>query len=126
MKGLRLTARSLLAALLLAALSACPVGIALYTDYTFLHDGKTYVVQDFSFDGTQNVTLYEVVDGERKHRGFVDEEDLSFNDLRTKPIPEEKGHKRTIMIVIQQGEQQGEPTTRHQESLRHPIDALGE
>ena len=110
---------------MLVALSACIGGTAAYTDYTFVHNGKTYVVQDFSFGPTQNVTLFEVVDGERKFVGFVDGDGISIHSLRTKPIPEEEGHRRTIMTVMQQGEQQGEPTTRYQESIRQFPDFFG-
>ena len=58
-------------ALVLLTLTACSMtGYARTKETTYLMNGKTYVLQEFTFQKEHNLTLFEVVDGERSFTAF--------------------------------------------------------
>lgn len=85
------------------------------TAYKF--GGKIFHVEDFTEevaddDIDRTVTMWQVVDGERRFVGFytADETPPEEDD-----IPAEGGHKRTILTVVQQGQNLGVVSTTKRE-----------
>lgn len=103
--------------LVLLMLASCIATTARTTETTYLLDGKTYVLQEFTHSGTHNFTLLEVVNGERKFTALYDMGEGAAISVFNDPIPEDAGHLTTIMTVAQTGTQQGETVKIHQRSI---------
>lgn len=100
--------------ILLASCSTAAVFTARTTTTTYEYEGKTYEIQELRSKDVHNVTMYEIVDGERKFSGFytVDPDGAK---------PEEEGHARNISTVIREGTLVGEPEKKAQRSIDFAI-----
>ncbi len=88
-------------------LAACVGFISQTTSTFYQYEGKTYEVQEFK-GNVGNVTMFEIVDGERKFIGFY-----TLGD----PKPEEEVNRRRITNVVENGTQVGEPEVKTQRSI---------
>ena len=107
----------LLAGALLTGLPAC-VFHAFTTTYTYEWDGRTWQIANLN-SNVHNLTLYEVVDGKPEWRGFMETGGGPYSDFETAEIPDEPGHERQILTIIQQGRQVGDPVKETQRSIDH-------
>lgn len=91
-------------------LTACTTGIftATTTTTTYTHEGKTYQVQHFDDGKTSNVTMFEMVNGERQFAGFY-----TVGETRA----DEEVNRRNIRNVIDNGEEIGEREKKSQPSI---------